>query len=142
MTLPSVQLFERPRFHSDRLRSTTICQIHLLPKAFFARTRRAQGLKGIGLSAQSLVNLTFELLFLLGETMELRLSHLDVAPLVLAVAVVALSRAKMDLADTVVFHTTTALLDHDVSKVVEEVGEFETSGGAVASTDSRHLKSP
>jgi hypothetical protein len=48
----------------------------------------------------------------------------------------------MNLADMVVFHTTTTLLDHDVSKVVEEVGEFETSGSAITSTDSRHLKSP
>jgi hypothetical protein len=114
----------------------------LLPKAFFARTRRAQSLKGIGLSAQSLVNLAFEFLFLLGETTKLRLSHFDVAPLILAVAVVAFSRAKMNLTDTVMFHTTAALLDYDVSKIVEEVGEFETSGGAVASTDNRHLKSP
>jgi hypothetical protein len=41
-----------------------------------------------------------------------------------------------------VFHTAAAFLNHGVYKVVEEVGEFETSGGAVASTDSRHLKNP
>jgi hypothetical protein len=86
--------------------------------------------------------LAFEFLFLLGETAELRLSHLDVAPLVLAVTVVAFSRAKMNLAHAVVFYTAAAFLDYGVSEVVEEVGEFETSGGAVASTDSRHLKSP
>jgi hypothetical protein len=86
--------------------------------------------------------LAFEFLFLLGETTELRLSHLDVAPLILAVAVVALSRAKVNLARTIVLHTVAAFLNHGVSEDVDEVGEFETSGGAVASTDSRHLKNP
>ena len=38
-------------------------------------------------------------------------------------------------------NTTTALLDYDVSKAVDEVGKVETSGGAVVSADSRHLKS-
>ena len=142
MTLPSVQFFERPRFHSDSLRGTTVCQVHLLPKAFFARTRCAQSLESIGLSAQSLVNLAFEFLFLLGETTELRLSHLDVAPLILAVAMVAFSRTKVNLAHTVVLNTTAAFLDYDVSKAVDKVGKVETSGGAVASADSRHLKSP
>jgi hypothetical protein len=86
--------------------------------------------------------LTFEFLFLLGKTTELRLSHLDVAPQVLVVTVVALSRAKVNLAQTIVFHTVAAFLNHSVSENVDEVGEFETSGGAVASTDSRHLKNP
>jgi len=86
--------------------------------------------------------LTLEFLFLLGETTELRLSHFDVAPLILAVAIVAFSRTKMNLTHAVVFHTAAAFLNHGVSKVVEEVGEFETSGSAVASTDSRHLKDP
>jgi hypothetical protein len=94
------------------------------------------------LSAQSLVNLTLEFLFLLGKTTELGLSHLDVAPLILAIAVVVFSRAKMNLAHTAVFHTTATFLDHDVFKVVKEVGRFETSGGPVASTDSRYLSSP
>ena len=74
--------------------------------------------------------------------MELRLSHLDVAPLILAVAMVAFSRTKVNLAHTVVLNTTAAFLDHDVFKAVDEVGKVETSGGAVASADSRHLKSP
>jgi hypothetical protein len=104
--------------------------------------RCTQSLKGIGLSAQSLVDLTFEFLFLLGETTELRLSHFDVAPLVLAVAMVAFSRTKMNLAHMVVFHTIAAFLDYDVSKVVDAVSEFKMSGGAVARTDSRHLKDP
>ena len=86
--------------------------------------------------------MTFKFLFLLGETTELRLGHLDVAPLILAVAVVALSRTKVNLARTIVSHTVAAFLDYGVSEDVDEVGEFETSGGAVASTDSRHLKSP
>jgi hypothetical protein len=86
--------------------------------------------------------LTFEFLFLLGETTKLRLSHFDVAPLILAVAVVAFSRTEMNLAHASVFHTAAAFLNHGVYKVVEEVGEFETSGGAVVSTDSRHLKNP
>jgi uncharacterized membrane protein len=103
--------------------------------------RYAQGLKGIGLSTQSLVNLMFKLLFLLSKTIELRLSHLNVAPLILAVIVVTFSRAKMNLTDTVMFHITAILLDHNVSKVIEEVGEFKTSGSTIASTDSRLLKS-
>jgi hypothetical protein len=101
-----------------------------------------QSLEGISLSAQSLVDLTFEFLFLLGKMTELRLSHFNVALLVLAVAIVVFSRTKMNLAHTVVFHTIAAFLDHDVSKVVNAVGEFETSGSAVARTDSRHLKDP
>jgi hypothetical protein len=86
--------------------------------------------------------LTLKFLFLLGKTTELRLSHFNVAPLVLAVTVVILSRSKVDLAHTVVFHTTAAFLDHDVSEVVEEIGEFEASGSAIAVTNSRHLESP
>jgi hypothetical protein len=50
-----------------------------------------QSLEGIGLSAQSFIDLTLEFLFLLGKTTELGLSHFDVALLILAVAVVALS---------------------------------------------------
>jgi hypothetical protein len=86
--------------------------------------------------------LTFEFLFLLGETTELRLSHLNVAPLILAVAVVAFSRAKVNLTRAIVFHTVATFLNHGVSENVDEVGEFEASGGAVASTDSRHLRNP
>jgi hypothetical protein len=86
--------------------------------------------------------LTLEFLFLLGKTTELGLSHLDVAPLILAVAIVAFSRAKMNFAHTVVFRTAAAFLDHDVSEVVDDVGEFEASGGAVTRADSRHLKNP
>jgi uncharacterized membrane protein len=85
--------------------------------------------------------LTLKFLFLLSKTTELRLSYLNVAPLILAVVVVAFSRAEMNLIDTVMLYTTTTLLDHDVSKVVKEVGEFETSDSAITSTDSRHLKS-
>jgi hypothetical protein len=113
-----------------------------LPKTLFVHTRCAQSLKGISLSAQSLVDLTFKFLFLLGKTTELRLSHFDVIPLVLAVAIVAFSRTKMNLAHTVVFYIIAAFLDYDVSKVVDAVSEFKTSGGAVARTDSRHLKDP
>jgi hypothetical protein len=83
--------------------------------------------------------LTLNFLFLLGKTTELRLSHFNVAPLVLAVVVVALSRSKVDLTYTVVLHITAAFLDHDVPKVIEEIGEFEASGSAVTVTNSRHL---
>jgi hypothetical protein len=86
--------------------------------------------------------LTLKFLFLLGKTTELRLSHLDVAPLILAVAMVAFSRAKMNFAHAVVFRTATAFLDHNVSEVIDDVGEFEASGGAVTRADSRHLKNP
>jgi hypothetical protein len=48
----------------------------------------------------------------------------------------------VNLAHVVVFRIAAAFLNHSVSKVVEEVGEFETSGSAIASTDSRHLKNP
>jgi hypothetical protein len=142
LTLLSVQLFKRPRFYSDSLYGTTVRQVHLLPETLLARTRCAQSLEGIGLSAQSFIDLTLEFLFLLGETTELRLSHFDVAPLILAITVVTLSGAKVNLAYAVVFRTAAAFLNHSISKIVEEVGEFETSGGAVASTDSGHLKNP
>jgi hypothetical protein len=46
----------------------------------------------------------------------------------------------VDLVYTVMFHTTAAFLNYDVSKVVEEIGEFEASGGAVTVTNSRHLQ--
>jgi hypothetical protein len=55
---------------------------------------------------------------------------------------VAFSRTKMNLAHTVVFYIIAAFLDYDVSKVVDAVSEFKTSGSAVARTDSRHLKDP
>jgi hypothetical protein len=86
--------------------------------------------------------LTFEFLFLLGKTAELRLSYLDVAPLILVVIVVALSRTKVNLARAIVFHTVAAFLNYSVSEDVDEVSEFETSGSAIASTDSRYLKNP
>jgi hypothetical protein len=80
-------------------------------------------------------------LFLLGKTIELRLSHLNVIPLILAVIVVAFSRTKINLIDIVMFHITAILLDHNVSKVIKEVSKFETSGSTIASMDSRYLKS-
>jgi hypothetical protein len=58
----------------------------------------------------------------------------------LAVAVVTLSRSKVDLAHAVMFRITAVFLDHDVSKVVEEIGEFEASGGTVTVANSRHLQ--
>jgi hypothetical protein len=48
----------------------------------------------------------------------------------------------MDLTRTIVFHTVTAFLNYSVSEDVNKVGEFETSGSAITSTDSRHLKNP
>jgi hypothetical protein len=48
----------------------------------------------------------------------------------------------VNLVYAVVFRIAAAFLNHSVSKVVKEVGKFETSGSAVASTDSRHLKNP
>jgi hypothetical protein len=45
----------------------------------------------------------------------------------------------VNLAYTVMFHITAAFLDYDVSKVIEEIGEFEASGSAVTVTNSRHL---
>jgi hypothetical protein len=53
--------------------------------------RCVQSLKGIGLSAQSFIDLMLEFLFLLSKITELGLSHFDVVLLILAVAVVALS---------------------------------------------------
>jgi hypothetical protein len=60
----------------------------------------------------------------------------------LAVIVVTLSRAKVNLVCAIVFHTVTILLNYSVSEDVDKVGEFETSGSAITSTDSRHLKNP
>jgi hypothetical protein len=47
----------------------------------------------------------------------------------------------VDLTHTVMFHITAAFLDYDVSKVIEEIGEFEASGSAITFTNSRHLRS-
>jgi hypothetical protein len=113
-----------------------------LPKTLFVCIRCIQSLEGIGLSTQSLVDLTFKFLFLLSKTTELRLSHFDVALLVLAVAMVAFSRTKMNLVHMVMFHTIAAFLDYDVSKVVNAVSKFKMSGSTVTRTDSRHLKDP
>jgi hypothetical protein len=62
--------------------------------------------------------------------------------LVLAVTVVALSGAKVNLIHAVIFRIAAVFLNHGISKIVEEVGEFETSGGTITSTDNRHLKNP
>jgi hypothetical protein len=37
-------------------------------------------------------------------------------------------------------NTVAAFLDYSVSEDIDEVGEFETSGSTIISTDSRHLK--
>jgi hypothetical protein len=86
--------------------------------------------------------LTFKFLFLLGKTTELRLSHFDVVPLVLVVAMVAFSRTEMNLAHAVVFCIIATFLDYNVSKVVDAVSKFKTSDSTVTRTDSRHLKDP
>ena len=83
----------------------------------------------------------FEFLFLLSKTTELRLSYLNVAPLILAVIIVTFSRTKVNLIYMVVLNTTTVFLDYNVSKTVDKVGKVKTSGSAITSTDSRHLKS-
>jgi hypothetical protein len=48
----------------------------------------------------------------------------------------------VNLVCAIVFHTVTILLNYSVSEDVDKVGEFETSGSAITSTDSRHLKNP
>jgi hypothetical protein len=111
-----------------------------LPETLFARTRSAQRLESISLSAEGFIDLAFEFLFLLRETAKLRLYHFDIAFLIHTITVVTSSRAKMNLTDAVVFHTSAAFLNHGVSESVEKVGEVDTAGGAVGgSTDSRHL---
>jgi hypothetical protein len=49
----------------------------------------------------------------------------------------------MDFANTVVFDTSTAFLNHDISEGVDEISEVDSAGGAVrGSTNSRHLAEP
>jgi hypothetical protein len=49
----------------------------------------------------------------------------------------------MNFANTVVFDTSTAFLNHGVSEGVDEISEFDSAGGAVGgSTNSRHLAEP
>jgi hypothetical protein len=48
----------------------------------------------------------------------------------------------MNFTHTVMFRTATRFLDYDVSKVVDNVGEFKTSGSTITRADSRHLKNP
>jgi uncharacterized membrane protein len=62
--------------------------------------------------------------------------------LVRTIAVVTFSRTKMDLTNAVVFYIRATFLYHDVSKVIDNVGELKTAGGAVTSTDDRHLAKP
>jgi hypothetical protein len=47
----------------------------------------------------------------------------------------------VDLTYTVMFHITATFLDYSVSKVIEEIGEFEASGSTVTVTNSRYLRS-
>ena len=56
----------------------------------------------------------------------------------MAVAVVVFSGAKMNLTDAVVFNTTTTFLNYSVSKIVEEISEFETVSSASTVTNNRH----
>ena len=93
--------------------------------------------------AKGFVDLAAKFLFLLSEAAELRLSHFDVATNVLAIVVIAFSRTKMHLAETIVLGTVAAFLDHGVSENVDEIGKVKATGGAVGrSTNSRHLGKP
>ena len=85
--------------------------------------------------------MAFKFLFLLSKTTELRLSYLNVAPLILAVAIVVFSRTKVNLTHTVMLNITTAFLNYNVSKAVDKVGKVETLGSTITSADSRYLKS-
>jgi uncharacterized membrane protein len=106
----------------------------------FARMRSAQRLESISLSAKGFIDLAFEFLFLLRKTAKLRLYHFNIAFLIHAIIVVTSSRAKMNLIDAVVFHTSAIFLNYGVSEGVEKVGEIDTASGTVrGSTDSRHL---
>ena len=44
----------------------------------------------------------------------------------------------MNLTDAVVFNITTTFLNHSVSKIIEEIGEFETASSAITVTNNRH----
>jgi hypothetical protein len=49
----------------------------------------------------------------------------------------------MNFANTVVFNTSTAFLNHGVSEGVDEISEIDLADGAVrGSTNSRHLTEP
>jgi hypothetical protein len=48
----------------------------------------------------------------------------------------------MNFTHTVMFRIATTFLDYDVSEVIDNVGEFEASGGTITRADSRHLKNP
>jgi hypothetical protein len=54
----------------------------------FARTRSAQRLESISLSAKGFIDLAFEFLFLLRKAAKLRLYHFDIAFLIHAIIVV------------------------------------------------------
>ena len=79
-------------------------------------------------------------LLLLCEATELRLCYFNIATTVLAIIVIAFSRAKMHLIDAIVLSIVAVLLDYSVSEYVDKVGEIKTAGGAIrGSTNSRHL---
>jgi hypothetical protein len=40
------------------------------------------------------------------------------------------------------FRITVTFLNYNVSKVIEEIGEFKASGSAITVANSRHLQSP
>ena len=44
----------------------------------------------------------------------------------------------MNLIDAVMFNITTIFLDYSVSKVIEEIGEFEMASSTITITNNRH----
>ena len=77
-------------------------------------------------------------MFLFSKIAKLRLGYFNVMLLVLAVAVVAFSGAKINLTDAVMFNTTATFLDYSISEVVEEISKFETASSTVMVTNNRH----
>jgi hypothetical protein len=46
----------------------------------------------------------------------------------------------VNLIYAIMFHIVTIFLNYSISEYIDKVGEFETSGSTVTSTDSRYRK--
>ena len=90
--------------------------------------------------AKGFVDLAAKFLFLLSKAAELRLSHFNVVTNVLTIVVIAFSRMKMHLIETIVLSTVATFLDHSISENVDKIGKVKATSSAVRrSTNSRHL---
>lgn len=92
---------------------------------------------------KSFVDLVAKFLFLLSKVVELRLSHFNVATNILIIIVIAFSRTKMYLIETIVLSIVAIFLDYSISKNVDKISKVKAIGSAIRrSINSRYLRKP